>query len=253
MNDVRHDRRLLNTGLSQSHIDNRASSQKTGDNESGDFIILIDNQAFVRDCISMSLHMCYNNLSVVSLSSVEELATIDIDLMSVAFIMFNLHQRRPSSLDVEQGLKQIKSLCPTAPIIILSDIESVDRVREALDRGAQGFISTSATLDVAVGATRVVSAGGTFVPASSLAVTWSGTPSCDTQGASVSGRFTQRQLAVLHFLRQGKANKTIAYELDMSESTVKVHVRNIMQKLKATNRTEVVFLTRDLFRADAGE
>ena len=43
------------------------------------------------------------------------------------------------------------------------------------------------------------------------------------------------------------ANKLIAYELDMCESTVKVHIRNIMKKLKATNRTEVAYLTRDLF------
>jgi DNA-binding NarL/FixJ family response regulator len=43
------------------------------------------------------------------------------------------------------------------------------------------------------------------------------------------------------------ANKLIAYELSMCESTVKVHVRNIMKKLKATNRTQVVYLTRGFF------
>jgi DNA-binding NarL/FixJ family response regulator len=61
---------------------------------------------------------------------------------------------------------------------------------------------------------------------------------------SVSDRkFTVRQNAVLQALRQGKANKIIAYELNMRESTVKVHVRNIMRKLKARNRTEVAYLT----------
>lgn len=53
--------------------------------------------------------------------------------------------------------------------------------------------------------------------------------------------FTPRQIAVLHRLRQGKANKIIAYELAMSESTVKVHVRNIMKKMSATNRTEAAY------------
>ena len=48
-------------------------------------------------------------------------------------------------------------------------------------------------------------------------------------------------------LRRGKANKIIAYELNLRESTVKVHVRNIMKKVKATNRTEVVFKLNDLF------
>jgi DNA-binding NarL/FixJ family response regulator len=52
---------------------------------------------------------------------------------------------------------------------------------------------------------------------------------------------------VLRALREGKANKIIAYELNMRESTVKVHVRNIMKRLNARNRTEVAFKTRDLF------
>ena len=53
--------------------------------------------------------------------------------------------------------------------------------------------------------------------------------------------FTPRQAAVAHALRRGKANKIIAYELNMCESTVKIHIRNILKKLKATNRTEAAF------------
>ena len=58
--------------------------------------------------------------------------------------------------------------------------------------------------------------------------------------------FTARQTAVLNVLCKGKANKIIAYELCMCESTVKVHVRNIMKKLKATNRTQIAYLVREL-------
>jgi DNA-binding NarL/FixJ family response regulator len=61
--------------------------------------------------------------------------------------------------------------------------------------------------------------------------------------------FTARQTAVIAALRQGKQNKIIAYELNMRESTVKVHVRNIMKKLNATNRTEVAYLTNQLLAA----
>ena len=61
--------------------------------------------------------------------------------------------------------------------------------------------------------------------------------------------FTARQAAVIGALRQGKQNKIIAYELNMRESTVKVHVRNIMKKLNATNRTEVAYLTNQLLAA----
>ena len=61
--------------------------------------------------------------------------------------------------------------------------------------------------------------------------------------------FTPRQMQVLTCLRQGMSNKIIAYQLEMCESTVKVHIRHIMKKLRATNRTQVVFITNRLFEA----
>ena len=58
--------------------------------------------------------------------------------------------------------------------------------------------------------------------------------------------FTPRQLEVLQFLQQGKSNKIIAHKLGMQECTVKTHIREIMTKLKATNRTHAVFLLHQL-------
>ena len=57
----------------------------------------------------------------------------------------------------------------------------------------------------------------------------------------------ERETEVLRLLARGKANKQIAYELNMREGTVKVHIRNIMRKLKAKNRTEVAILAGGLF------
>jgi gluconolactonase len=68
-----------------------------------------------------------------------------------------------------------------------------------------------------------------------------------SDGAPRLEGFTQRQAQILDCLRRGMANKLIAYELNMCESTVKVHIRNIMKKLNATNRTQVVYLTNGLF------
>jgi DNA-binding NarL/FixJ family response regulator len=65
-------------------------------------------------------------------------------------------------------------------------------------------------------------------------------------------RFSPRQSQILDCLRRGMANKLIAYELNMCESTVKVHIRNIMKKLNATNRTQVAYMTRAFFE-NAGQ
>jgi DNA-binding CsgD family transcriptional regulator len=59
-----------------------------------------------------------------------------------------------------------------------------------------------------------------------------------------SGGVTAREAAVVRALQQGKSNKVIAYELNMCESTVKVHVRNLMKKMKARNRTDLAIKTQ---------
>jgi DNA-binding NarL/FixJ family response regulator len=89
--------------------------------------------------------------------------------------------------------------------------------------------------------------GGFFVPASALFAMRRLLESNNSTARPLGGIFTDRQAEVVEALRRGKANKIIAYELKLRESTVKVHVRNIMKKVKATNRTEVVFKINDLF------
>jgi DNA-binding NarL/FixJ family response regulator len=89
-------------------------------------------------------------------------------------------------------------------------------------------------------------AGGTFVPASSLIAMSKAFEVVDIS-PPMEGMFTPRQAAVVGALRRGKANKIIAHDLRLSESTVKIHIRNIMKKLNATNRTEVVYKMSDLF------
>jgi DNA-binding NarL/FixJ family response regulator len=61
----------------------------------------------------------------------------------------------------------------------------------------------------------------------------------------LNGNMTSRQLEVLALLKEGKANKIIAHQLGMSESTVKAHVRNIMRMMGVRNRTQVACSTQD--------
>lgn len=92
--------------------------------------------------------------------------------------------------------------------------------------------------EIAVQALRFVLAGGTYVPMDfMLATDWPGAAQSSPQPKS--GAITTRELAVVRAIQQGKSNKVIAYELNMCESTVKVHVRNIMKKLNAKNRTDL--------------
>ena len=114
-------------------------------------------------------------------------------------------------------------------------------VRTAIWHGVKGYIPVTMGFEITIEAVRFVLAGGTYVPMDCLlGRDWSGEAA---QPAPISDLVTARELAVVRAIQKGKSNKVIAYELDMCESTVKVHVRRIMKKLKAKNRTEVAINT----------
>jgi DNA-binding NarL/FixJ family response regulator len=130
--------------------------------------------------------------------------------------------------------------------VALLEPEDFKPFAAALPHPVRGWIPSSATLDSVVEALDVVRRSGVFVPVSWLSPPHSLLP--DTGMVTGGGvAFTTREYAVLGGLRLGRPNRAIAYDLNMSESTVKVHVRNIMKKLRARNRTEVAFLAQNMF------
>lgn len=135
----------------------------------------------------------------------------------------------------DEELGFLMHIAMAVPVIVVSDAEDAQHIIKALKNGARGYIPTSMALNVAVEAVRLVEAGGTFIPASSLI-----SNGHDSQSlASVDTALTARQIMVLRALHNGLANKQIAYELNMCESTVKVHIRHIMRKLNVRNRTQI--------------
>jgi DNA-binding NarL/FixJ family response regulator len=140
--------------------------------------------------------------------------------------------------------------------MVLGKNDDLNKVLLALSQGANGYISISAGFDVFVQALRFVGAGGTYVPAQCL-IEAKQAPAAASNQASPASLFTNRELAVIQAIRKGKPNKVIAYELNLCESTVKVHVRHIMKKLHARNRTDVAIKSAELAappaRAEVGE
>jgi DNA-binding NarL/FixJ family response regulator len=128
--------------------------------------------------------------------------------------------------------------------MVLGKNDDLNKVLLALSQGANGYISISAGFDIFVQALRFVGAGGTYVPAQCL-LEAKQTPAAASERTTPSV-FTNRELAVIQAIRKGKPNKMIAYELNLCESTVKVHVRHIMKKLQAKNRTDVAIKSAEL-------
>lgn len=144
-------------------------------------------------------------------------------------------------------LVELRSLLPTADIVVLSASSESGMVAKVLRLGAQGFIPKSAPYAVMIAAFELVLAGGIYVPAEILAAVRDTVPSDllavfpPDNGSDLGDlTLTDRQREVLALLVQGKSNKLICRELQIAEPTVKNHITAILKALRVTSRTEAI-------------
>ena len=216
---------------------------------------LIDPQPLTRRLIGDLLAKGFPECATVAASSCEELLEMEGQRIE-SLLLVIIYSRSAGSTNtwVQSALDLLRVRLPEVLTVVLSDNDDVDEVNRALRHGARGFIPTSVECGVAVAALRLISAGGTYVPADALRSTAAkpdDQPEGERQRRSDGRDLTQRELAVIDLLREGKPNKLIAAQLDMQENTVKVHVRNILKKLHATNRTHAAFVANRLLGQDA--
>ena len=208
-------------------------------------ICLIDRHRFSQECLVKAFIDLQPGFAMHPFGTIADcsaVATCHFDL-----IMLYTHS---GEMETMQTISAIRQVFATIPLIVLSDAEDSDlpaAISATIKHGAQGFIPTrSMGIPMIVAAIQFVKAGGTFAPLD-LLLTSRRDASRPTTATSPQSRLTSRQAAVLGHLQQGKANKIIAHELGMSESTVKVHVRNIMRKMGATNRTQAAYKAQSLW------
>lgn len=200
-------------------------------------LILLDSRVLDRQCLAYCLGERDWGMDILGFGSVCEWRQLQ-DRPPVSAVLLNIGGRKATDEDVAAEIGAVTQDFSPAPVVVLADSDEIVQILKALKSGARGYIPSSICFEVCAEAVNLVVAGGIFIPASSILSLQKTTHTADS---SISGTFTPRQESVIQALRQGKANKIIAYELRVQESTVKIHVRNIMKKLKAHNRTEVVY------------
>nr|WP_235911938.1 response regulator transcription factor [Mesorhizobium xinjiangense] len=215
-------------------------------------MLLIDGRALGRECLAQALITHNIDMHVAAVGSIEEWRMEEDISPPLGAILLNLGGRTVSDDAVTDQIELLASQFPSVPVVILSDTDDLAQILKALEHGARGFIPTSVGIEICVEAIALAISGGIFVPASSVMAMRHLIDAGKRNSRPLSSMFTLRQAEVVQALRQGKANKIIAYELNLRESTVKVHIRNIMKKLKATNRTEVAYKINELFPPETG-
>ncbi len=136
------------------------------------------------------------------------------------------------------GLLYLRSQHPEIPVVVISANEDRTVMRRCVEIGAAGFIPKSTEVELMREAIGEVLAGEIWAPADLDLIQPADSVVADTMRRLAS--LTPQQLRVLMMLTQGLLNKQIAFELKVSEATVKAHVSAILQKLDVDSRTQAV-------------
>ncbi len=142
------------------------------------------------------------------------------------------------------GLMYLRAQHPGVPVIVVSANEDRATMRHCIEFGASGYIPKSLAVEAMRGAIQGVLDGGRWIPPD-----LDMTSPADTQTSALVARLsslTPQQVRVLMMLSQGLLNKQIAYELTLSEATIKAHVSAILQKLGVESRTQAVIFAANI-------
>ena len=202
--------------------------------------LIVDDHPLVCSALNDMLRSAFEPCELLQAhSAAEGLETVrrleDIDLVL-------LDLKLP---DVEgfQGLLQLRQEAPKIPILVLSGMEDARLVQLAERYGALGYLSKKSSAAEIVTAVREVLAGNTAFPKDPAPCAPEDRQAAD-QVSKVIRSLTPQQTTVLRLLGEGLLNKQIAYELSISESTVKAHVSAILKKLEVSSRMQAVLLAQ---------
>ncbi len=204
-------------------------------------IIIADDHPLVRGALHQAVAGAVPGCAIVECADLESL-TKELEVNDeVDLVMLDLAMPGVRGFS---GLMYLRAQHPGVPVVVVSGNEDRGVMRRCIDFGASGFIPKTTDMEAMRGAINKVLAGGSWTPPD---VDLSAPADKDT--ADIVRRMaslTPQQVRVLMMLSEGLLNKQIAYELTVSEATVKAHVSAILQKLGVESRTQAVITAKKI-------
>lgn len=204
-------------------------------------LLVVDDHPIFRQAISGIIETEFKDSVILQAESIQEAHKIIQEQTDFDLVLLDLNMPSISGLN---GLLELRNEYPTIPVVIISAENDKQQILQTISYGAVGFISKSSPVEQITESLTSIFAGNVCLPSDIIRT------ASDKPAAKNNKEFeilpekmqllTRKELIVLKYLTQGEANKYIAYEMNISETTVKSHVSSILKKLGATNRVKVV-------------
>lgn len=198
-------------------------------------LVIADDHPLFRDALRQAVGSVVASAKIDEAGSFDELTALLDQDSDVDLVLLDLTMPGISGFS---GLIYLRAQFPAIPVVIVSASDDGGTIRQSLDFGASGFIPKRFGVDTLRDAIMKVLGGDVWVPADTDL-----SSATDPELARLRDRLvtlTPQQVRVLMMLSEGLLNKQIAYELGVSEATIKAHVSAILQKLGVESRTQAV-------------
>jgi DNA-binding NarL/FixJ family response regulator len=202
-------------------------------------ILIVDDHALFRDGLRLLLQGLAEQITVLEAGDYGQVLQHIATTTNLDLLLLDLDMPGMDGFDI---LARFTAQFPTVPVVIISASTQRVDMQCALDAGAMGYIPKDTTSDIMLNAIRLVLSGGVYVPANMTHKVDTG-PAAEALDAMI---LTPRQLQVLALLLRGDSNKSIALQMNLAETTIKMHVTSILQRLGVSNRTQAAVVAEKL-------
>ena len=208
-----------------------------------DSILIADDHPLFRMALKQAVMQAFPDAAVVEAENIDNLERLTESGAQFALILLDLHMPGAHGFS---GLIFMRERYRNVPLIVVSASEEATIIHKAMEYGANGFIPKSAAMEVMVSAIEKIGAGETWLPPHVMP---NANPLLNDQDRDLAksiASLTPQQFRVLGMLAEGQLNKQIAFDLNVSEATVKAHMTAIFRKLGVRNRTQAVIRLQNL-------
>ncbi|HCW91876.1 MAG TPA: DNA-binding response regulator [Marinobacter sp.] len=205
-------------------------------------IIIADDHPLFRAALKQAVNQAVPEARAVEVGSVKALQEAVDSHPDADLVLLDLNMPGAHGFS---GLVFMRGQYPGLPVVVVSGSEDLQVMRRSIDYGASGFIPKSAPLPTITDAIRDILEGEVWLP-DGIAEKIERMQSDETDFSGKLASLTPQQFRVLGMLAEGLLNKQIAYELDVSEATIKAHITAVFRKLNVRNRTQAVIAIRQM-------